>query len=262
LEQALDWLKDPKPLHTWPGHENRLRESIASWRIFNASGVQTGGHDYQACHSLLLQGVAANFDGVIATLTCHGRSNFNREAALAFYKWAYGPDGPYRLIFIDDEFDAEFAVDYGLLFKNIRTHPENFIYNAVIASRFPTEHRAHCADWYERVTKHGIHPGLAWWVSYMVRPNPNPNHQAFDWSRVSERYVLNICNGIPANPGPRRPCNVVWGDVDTGGMSGNSVSSPDPLIKKWPKLYPGLNRSKPDDLVQILLKEQERLELR
>jgi hypothetical protein len=252
LEQALDWLKKP---HT------AERIDTAGGQVYRGGKVVVTTF-YRACHYFLIYYLGKGFNPTVASLTCNGRDNFDREVAVAFYAWAFGASGPYAAMF-PGGFDAEFAADYGFLFVDCDRLPPNFVYNAAIASRFPTEHPHHAADWSARV-KLGVHPGLAWWSVYMTRPNSNPNHQAFDWRRVSETYVKNLCAGTIANPttGNVFPCNVVWGDANTGGSSGDSVSSLDPLIQKWPKLYPGLYRSKPDDLVQILLKEQERLELR
>ena len=257
MEQARNWLTDPARDDTDNAYRTSERSSVAGWAEFNAEGVPIGGYTRQGCHfSLQWRGRQA-----IASLTCNARPTFNREAAVAFYAWAFGPDGPYRAIFEGTEFDPEFAADYGFIFTDPSRFADNFFYNAVIASRFPTEHAAHCTLWHKRVTEHGIHPGLAWWSTYMTLYNNNSNHQAFDWARVSETYVLNLCNGVVANPGPRTPCNVVWGDAYTGGMSGNNVSSPTPLLDKWRKDYPDLTPRREADLIKILTKEQERLGL-
>jgi len=204
-------------------------------------GSHESGGGYGVCHSQL----AANTKhrAAIYIPTMRNRLGVDKEAAIRFYAWLFGPASPYRTIM--PPLDPEEVFEHGFVVGDLDKHPANLVYNMVIASRFAYEFQGQVSEWKRRVDL-GVHPGLAYW-SMFIPPsvnNPNCNHQAFDWRRVSEDYVKNLCNGTPANPsGPYNthsvfPCNVVWGDKSAGGNTGNMCAGDVQLLDTWRDLYP------------------------
>lgn len=276
-------------IKTWLAGQSS-RDDVASVAIFNDSEKLLTEYTCRVCHSVISGWSGpgkSDTKGYVASVTMNHRYGFDAKACRAFFLWAYGPGGPYESLMVPD-FDLDFAVEFGIIFVRKKDTPYNYFYNGVIASRFPTEEAWACVEWYRRV-KLGVHPGLAYWSIWIPpgKPNPNTNHQAFDWQGVSEDYVKNLCAGKIAHPLKSAfPCNKVWGI--TGAWA--DPATPALVDEVWLKLYPDqvevitfppicanpwapkseqrfiprpaeIKIKSVKDLVEILLKEQVRLGL-
>lgn len=249
------------------GNTQPDRSEVASWRWVRENGSTSRFVRSYVCHATVFADIGRRSH--LIAYTARDRPGYNRDNAEKFYAWAYGPNGPYRLLNEVNEFDPALMADEACVFHNIEGFATNYLYNAIIATRFPTEYPWMAAEWVRRVEL-GVHPALAYWAMFVPpsKENPNSNHQAFDWRYVGEDYVKNLAAGHIAYPLREKfPCNAVW------GVSADKA----PLVEEWAKLYPdlfgmravngafgtyeALGASRDETLIEILKKEGQRLEL-
>lgn len=234
----------------------------------------------QACHA----GIDLTW-GHIWSLNAkrHGKSRFGpgedyRDFGIRFITWLIGETSPWFEVANHLEVkDPEWIWDNGyILNPGHKNLPGNLVYGFFIATRVPTEHANRLRSWIN-MTDAGISPALALFgisigtldrgfSGWLMGHYPLTPHNR----QVS--YYKNLVLGNRVNPSPqgqRTSVDNLWGD--SCGESYYDYNPESSFQSEWMKLYPdlmGIDRisrkyspKSVPDLIQILQKEQERLEI-
>lgn len=196
------------------------------------------------------------------------------EAGKVWLKWFLSPASPWAPVVHELNQDVDFAIEHGIV---IQPDPAkvNFAYNALIASRFPTEFYGCCEVWYDLVKK-GVHPSIALVALTATLEKAHGHAWNNGHGAINDAYILysnrfdNFACGTPVEAeflSYRAPASTIWGVHDATTPTWNAQAAEwypdafgDPVrISPW-----GGSQQKAFKLEthwNILLKEQERLGL-
>lgn len=193
------------------------------------------------------------------------------EHQRAFLEW-FIKNSPWSPVLADFNPDIDWAIKHGLVFGNIDTLPANFVFNAVCASRFPTEFRLACRMWYE-MAEAGACPRVAFALTSLNGWDGGQGHNnahsaiASGFITAATRYEYFAkegkpdLSGLPYTKGGRgTPTNIIW-DMPNSPRFDPYSSNPVTINSEIARLYNGvpLNTYKNDDFIKIALLETERL---
>jgi len=265
LPKLIDTARDLLVKKTWP-----------------YGSIMVGGHVTGAawtnCHSALDTGGVVWFTrlGGIGIPGVDGSTvhpKIATESQKAWLAWYLGPTSPWSDVVSEHNQDIDFAIEHGLLI--VPDHQaRNYAYNALIASRFPTEFHECCAIWFDLVKK-GVHPNIAMLaVSAKLAPELghayNNNHSAIvDNYMLTAKRFEGFARGKPENLlSSQSPACRIWGADDAFSEQwamGAAFRYPEAFTGAPVRAAPwGAIQIRPFDYInhwQILLKEQERLGL-
>lgn len=279
MEQALKAQLDAAKGAIAEALENKYEVRLAHYGAIDRKGtVIQGGNS--ACHASLpminpvLWSVNARGHGELTTKNVGGIKNPNyREHGIRFVSWLISEDSPWHLaarhLMIAD---PEWIWDNGYIMgPGHLKEPGNIVYGFFIATRIATEHAHRLPIWIEMVDK-GINPALATFgisVSTvderLVRPM---GHFPMNTYYSGEEYYVNLARAAiiyKAGPGYKGGVDATWGDQQDPHNT---------WWTRWTERYPELmgkmgsgyytlyGPKTVEALIEILLKEQERLEIK